>query len=424
MKKKLIIIVAIIAALVAARWIIGIFNESMRGKMMGAMMTPKVALSEITEAEVLPTIEAPGRIASINTIELVPKVDGTLEGKYYKDGDFVKKGQLLLSLDPNKFIIAINKAKADLNSAIAQSRKADMDFSRAKELLEKDYISKATYDDTIAKRDVARAQIASARAALADANRLYGYSRIQAPVSGKIGAINVVPGNYVTMQGGAIATIVSMDPIYITYSLDSKQFNELRNDTILPTVKQNKPIKLEVTLPDGKLYEHSGVVDFYDNTISQSTGTIELRATIKNPDNILTPGDFVKVKAYSNTPVKKPIVPQGAVLQDPAGRYVFVLDEKGNAKINHIEVDGQYEKNWIIKSGLKTGDKIISRGLVKVMDGRPVRILTDEELAQFEKLGKSLDEVNENPEENQLKSEKPSLFSKIKKKIKNIIRKK
>jgi len=402
MKNKKTIIIAVVGlcvALVLARFGLVKYGEFMRGKMMAVMMTPKVALSEVTEAEVLPTIEAPGRIMATDTIQLVPKVDGTLAERRYNDGDYVKKGQLLLVIEPNKFIIVINKAKADLSSATANAKKADLDFGRAKELLEKDYISKATYDDTLAKRDIAHAQVSAARAALADAERLYGYSRITAPASGKIGAINVVPGNYVTPAGGPIATIMSVDPIFILYSLDSKKFNELRNDTILPTVKQKKPIQIEVTLPDGTLYPHKGVVDFYDNKISENTGTIDLRATIKNPEGILIPGDFVKVKVYSNTPQKSIVVPQGAVLQDPSGRYVFNVDDKGNAKIIRIEVDGQWGKNWIVTKGLETGQKIITQGVVKVVDGRPVKVLTDEEIAEYTKVGKTLDEVNENPQE-------------------------
>ena len=400
-KSMILVAVGICLVLVVARFGWVKFGEIMRGKMMAVMMTPQVALSEVAEAQVLPTIEAPGRIMTTETIELVPKVDGTLQARYFKDGEFVKKGQLLLTIDPRKFIAALNKAKADLNSANANAKKAELDFSRAKELLEKDYISKATYDDTVARKDMANAQVQAARAVLDDADRLYGYSRIKAPISGKIGAINVVPGNNVTPQGGSIATIVSMNPIYVLYSLDSKKFNELRDDTISPTKKQDKPIQIEITLPDGTLYPHKGTVDFYDNKISENTGTIDLRATIKNPDNVLIPGDFVKVKVYSNTPQKKAVVPQNAVLQDPSGRYVFAVDDKNNAKLVRIEVDGQWEKNWIVSKGLKAGDKIISQGIVKVIDGKPVRVLSAQELEEFAKTGKTLDEANANPQESE-----------------------
>lgn len=403
MKKSLIVIIVIILAFVGYRWGVGKFGEIMRAKMMPAMMTPKVGLSEVAQADVLPYIEAPGRVVSQNTVNVVAKIDGTLQGKHYKDGDFVKKGQLLFTIDPNKFIIAINKSKADLNSAKAQSKKADMDFARSKELLEKDYISKATYDDTQARKDVAAAQVAAAQAALADANRLYGYSRISAPVSGKIGAVNIVPGNYITPQSGPLATIMSTDPIYITYALDSKKYNELRGEAILSDAKgsaalKKEPIKLEVTLSNGTQYGEKGIVDFTDNNISMNTGTIELRATIKNQDNVLIPGDFVKVKIYSNTPKKSVIVPQSAVLQDPKGRYVYTIDDKNIAHQTRIEADEQFEKNWIVKSGLKAGDKIVTKGVVKVMDGKPVKILTAEEIKAFEDMGKSLDALDD-PEE-------------------------
>ena len=424
-RKWTIVIVAAFIALVILRFAFTALSSKYRGMMMAKAMIPKVVVSEIKEADVLPTIEAPGRIVAKETVSVIPRLSTTIKARHFKDGDFVKKGQRLITLDQKSVTININAAKADLQSAIAKAKKADLDYERAKELLARDYIAKATYDETEANKDMAHAAVDACKAALADAERLYGYSMIKAEVSGKIGILRKQVGNFVTPEGGSIVEIMSTDPIYVLYSLDSKRFYELREDTIMPTVKQNKKIKMELTLPNGSVYSHDGSVDFYDNKISESTGTIELRATVKNPDNILIPGDFVQVKIFSNTPVKRLIIPQTAVMQDQSGQYIYILDEKGRAKLTRIKTSGQYEKNWIIESGIGLGDKYVSGGVVALRDGVQTRILTKEEIAEFEKMGKSIDDVNANPEvQKAVKPKKQdSFFKKAKRKIKNILKK-
>lgn len=366
--------------------------------MMAKAAVAKVAVSTVETREIRPTLDAPGRVVSKEVINVVPKVSGTLIQRHFKDGDFVKKGQLLLTIDPKKFIIDVNKCRANLQSSIAQAKKADLDYERAKELLARDYISRATYDDTVAKKDMAHAQVAANQALLDDSLRLYGYSKIKANTTGKIGILRLVPGNNVAPEGGSLVEIMSTDPIYILYSLDSKQFTDLRELSIMPSNKGEDPIQVQVTLPNGKIYEHKGIVDFYDNRISESTGTIEFRATIKNPDNLLVPGDFVKVKVFSNTLKESIVVPQTAVLQDQTGRYLFVIDENNKAKMVRIKTSGQDGNDWIVTSGLKKGDKIISMGIVAVRDGAPVRILSEEEIKTYKDMGASIDDVNANPE--------------------------
>ncbi len=378
------LVVALLFVLVFLRWGSGKIGEIMRGKYMAQAMIPKVTLGEIKEAQVSKTLEVPGRVVAKYSVDLIARVDGYLQKSHFKEGDFVKKGQVLFTIEPSQYTIASQKAQAELKSAQAQSKKAEVDFKRAKELVEKDFISKAAYDDRLAQRDVARANVQSATAALNDARRNYNYTKIASPTDGKIGSITITQGNYVSAQSGALARVVSMNPIYVLYSLDSKQFNELRNDTILPTVKQEQPIKVELTLADGTIYKYLGKEDFYGNEISATTGTIDLRATFENPENILIPGDFVKVKIYSNTLKNQVIVPQSATLQDTSGKYVYTLDEKNKAKMVRIETEGQYENNWIVSKGLKAGDKIIEKGALKVVEGAQVKILSEDEYKEQE----------------------------------------
>ena len=162
-----------------------------------------------------------------------------------------------------------------------------------------------------------------------------------------------------------------------TPPFNSKQFANLRDDEIIPQNGQKSPIMVEVTLPDGSIYEQMGVEDFIDNRISQSTGTIKLRATFKNPDNRLIAGDFVKVRVFSSKINKKVVVPQDSVLQDTQGRYVYVIDENSIAKKKYIDVTKEYEKYWIVNNGLEAGEKYVGEGAVKVMPERPVKVLEE-----------------------------------------------
>ena len=383
MKKKIGIVLLVIIALIALRWGSGKFGEFMRAKMMGAMMTPKVKLSQAEEIEYKNEIEAPGRVVAKYSVDLIARVDGYLLEKRFNEGDYVKKGQLLFVIEPQQYLIALNKAQADLATARAQAIKASKDFARSKELVEKDYIAKSTYDDTLAQRDVANANVKAAIAAVNDAKRNYNYTRITSPIDGRIGMLNVTQGNYVSNQSGALARVVSTNPIYVTYNVDSKQFASLRDNEIIPENKDKQPISVEVTLPDGTKYEHKGVSDFWDNQISQTTGTITLRATFQNPDNRLIPGDFVKVKVYSNKIQRKTVVPQDYVLQDSTGRYVYVVDKNSIARKKYIEISNEYRKFWVVTKGLNPGDEFIGEGLVKVLSDKPVVVLKDDELIKL-----------------------------------------
>ena len=230
MKKKVSIVLLVIIALVAFRWCSGRFGEFMRAKMMGAMMTPKVKLSQAGEIEYKNEIEAPGRIVAKYSVDLVARVDGYLQEKRFNEGDFVKKGQVLFIIEPQQYLIALNKAQADLATARAQAVKASKDFARSKELVAKDYIAKSTYDDTLAQRDVANASVKAAIADVNDAKRNYNYTRITSPNDGRKGMLNVNQGKSVSTKSGAFARVVSTTPLYVTSSVGVTHFANLRDN--------------------------------------------------------------------------------------------------------------------------------------------------------------------------------------------------
>ncbi len=378
MKKILIITSIVVAILVGIRFISVKVGEANRAKMLAASAIPTVQLDEVKKMEVYKSIEIPGRVQSADKVDLVARIDGYLQKKHFKEGDFVKKGQILLTIEPTQYLNNLNKAKADLENAKAVSFKANRDYDRGAELVKKDYISKSTYDGLYADKLASEAKVQAASAALAEAQRNYGYTTIESPVDGKIGSLQIQEGNYVTMQSGTLATVIKTNPIYVKYSVDSKQFDQLRKLNFIPK-KGAELAKVDVVLPSGQTYPIKGVQDFYDNQISTSTGTIDFRATFKNDDHILIPGDFVKVKVYSNVKQNVLTVPQEYTLQDSKGRYVYIVDEDNIVQTRYFKDNGQYENYWIIKDGLKEGEKFVTTGLTRLMPKAKVKIAQPQE---------------------------------------------
>ncbi len=396
MNKKLTIALSILGILIFCiifRFFVTKNAEKMQAVSIQKSMIPKVEISEPFDIETSSIIEAPGRLTAVQSADVIARVQGMILKQHYKDGDIVRKGQVLYTIDPSEFQIGVERAKANLESAKAQQFQARKDYERAKELVENDYIAKSNYDQALSAKDTANANVRAAQAALNDARRLLSYTTITAPISGKISLPVVTVGNFLSSPNTVLTKIVSIDPIYATYSLDSGMYSKLKDDEILPKTGQKKPIKVEIKLPDGTVYNQSGNADFSDNVISETTGSITLRATFPNPKALLIPGDFVNVKVYSNKKITRLAVPQRAVLQDTEGRYLFVVDNENVAHKRKIETDGQNGDNWLVTSGIKKGEKFVSDGVIGVRDGVKVEIISNLDQGQT-----GLDAKTENKE--------------------------
>ena len=374
MKKNIIIIIAIIIAAVIFRYGFNVYDNIRQGRMSKNKKAPEVTVAQIKENEIIRSFEAPGRVVSKYQVNVLARISGYLQKSYFKEGDFVKAGQTLFLIEPQEFSNAANVAKADVENTRAQLVYAEKQLARAKELVAKDYIAKSQYDNLLAQRDSLKAQLASAEARYNDTNRSLGYTHVKAPVDGRIGIITVTLGNYVTPSSGPLTTINSTDPIYVTFPLDSTDFNALS----AADGADHKNRKTEIYFSNGQKYPLIGTQDFHDNKIDQSTGTVTMRATFQNPNNQLLHGEFVTVKLYSNNPVKTPVVPQTAVQENQAGKYVYKLDENDLPQLVYIKIGEQQGTNWIVNEGLKAGDRIVIDGLQKVVPGQPVTVVTEQ----------------------------------------------
>lgn len=356
--------------LIAARALYSHFSTVNAGKRNTASVPP-VTVQEVKDISVVRSYEEPARVSAKYRVEVTARISGYLTKSYFKEGDFVKAGQLLFEIEPLEYKLAVQQAKGNLDNAKAQLDYYEKQLARYEELVSKDYVARSDYDNMLAQRDAYRAQVSLTEGAYNDALRNYGYTQVKAPVDGRIGIINVTVGNYVNAQGGYLTTINSEDPMYITFPIDSKDYAELNK--VDGSANVNRVVEFKFST--GMLYGEKGIQDFRDNKVDETTGTITLRATFKNPHGELIQGDYGKITIYSNNKALTPIVPVEAVMENQEGQYVYKLDNENLPRLTYIKTSGQQDGNWVVSSGLTSGDRIIVDGIQKVVTGHPVNIV-------------------------------------------------
>ncbi len=376
MKKKILLIIIIALVAIGFRFVASSVGGMMKQKARLNVAPPNVVVQQIEGNDVIRTFDAPGRVISKYQVSIMARISGYLQKSFFKEGDYVKAGETLFLIEPAEYQNASNVAGANIQNIKAQLAYANKQLARAEELVRQDYIAKAKYDEILANRDALQAQLAAAQSNYKDTNRNLSYTRVKAPVDGRIGIIDVTVGNYVTPSSGSLTTINSTNPIYVTFPLSSEDYAAI--STI--DKKADAKRKVELFFQNGDKYELNGIQDFLDNKVDQTTGTVTLRATFQNPNNKLLHGEFVNVRLFANNPVKVPVVPIVAVQENQEGKYVYTIDNKGLPKLTYIKTQGQSGDNWIVKEGLKQGDKVIVEGILKVTPGSPVKIVSKEQM--------------------------------------------
>lgn len=371
MRKNIFIIVGIVLALILGRMFLSHMDKEKSAKSRAAMMTPSVTVAEVGTRNVVRQFSANARVMAKYRVDVLARISGYLTKSYFKEGDYVKAGQVLFEIEPEQYQYAATKAKADMDNARSMSTYYQKQLARYEELVKQDYVARSDYDNALAQYDAYSAQMDSAESAYRDAQRNLGYTKVKSPVDGRVGIIAVTVGNFVNSTIGALTTINSSNPMYITFNINSKDYAELvRIDGT------NVERDVEFFFSTGQKYDHKGIQDFYDNKVDETTGTITLRATFPNPDDKLLQGDFGRVIIYSKSKDDLPIVPQSATLENQEGLYVYVLDDENLPKMVYIKTMGQTEDNmWIVSEGLNKGDRILTNGMQKVIPGKPVRIV-------------------------------------------------
>ncbi|MDY6820098.1 MAG: efflux RND transporter periplasmic adaptor subunit [Deferribacterota bacterium] len=342
--------------------------------------TPKIPVKvyKIKMQDVNPPEKEVGHVESIESVEIMARVEGYIEKVNFKEGDFIKKGSLLYIIEQPPYKARLDAAKAEVKQAKAELFKAETKLKRLKSA-RPESVPQTDIDDAIANRDLAAGRLEQAKANLDTASINYGYTTIYAPITGRIGKTTYTKGNLVGPSSEPLAELKQMDPIRVVFSISENNISIIRNALKDMESKDSKKIlSPEIAFSDGTKYPYKGIIDFVDNKVDPRTGTIAIWTKYNNPDHLLVPGEYVNVFIKLSKPEYKPLVPQRAVQIDNEGSFVLVVNEKNVVEIRRIETGKTIEDKWIVEKGLEEGDRVIVEGILKVKPGDPVNVITDD----------------------------------------------
>jgi membrane fusion protein (multidrug efflux system) len=336
----------------------------------------------VTKAAILPITETTsfvGRIQAPERVDLVARVTAFLQERKFVEGAEVKPGDLLYQLERGPFAADVAAKQGAVEQTQAQLKLSSLTLGRAQSLINTPAGQQSTVDTAQASQLTNQALLAQAQAQL-DASKInLDYTEIRAPIAGKIGRTAVTTGNVVSPSSGALATIVSQDPMYVVFPISERTALELRQK--YASAGGFNAVVIHLKLPDGRMYTQTGHINFVDNTIAQSTDTITLRGTIANPatDTVngntlreLTDGEFVTVLIEGAEPVALLAIPRAAVLSDQQGNFVYTIGDDNKVVVTRVTLGQSSGTLVTIVSGLKAGDSVITEGIQRARPGQPV----------------------------------------------------
>lgn len=336
-----------------------------------AMRMPKEVVVDNPHMEqVNVSAESTGRVEAQYSIDVIARVSGFLLKKYFKEGDFVKKGQLLFQIDPREYQLSVNNSRAAVNQYSALYTNAQQEWNRANALVKEDLISRSDVDSSLAARNQNKALLDSANQQLELAKVNLSYTSIRSPIDGRIGKVNITEGNYVTATSGSLVNVASVSPMYVTFSLKGDDFVKL-----LRASDQFKDVEVKVQFGDGSWYDKAGTVNFVDNKIDKDSGSVQMRATFDNDKGWLVPGAYMKVKLTAPKTVEYMTVPQACAKGDAmSGYYVWAVQDNKSVR-KDIKVSDDINNNWIVEDGLNKSDVIVVSGIQNVAaEGQKLKI--------------------------------------------------
>ena len=329
-----------------------------------------VASGTVAEAENVVTRRYPGRVVSPASVAVTSRVSGDLLEVAFKEGDFVKKGQLLYHLDDIRYIAARKSAEAKIAEYRARVAYSKANFERTQQLFEKEVSTQDELESARSEYEANKALYSAAEADLIVALDDLKNTRIYAPADGRIG-VNAVPaGSYVTPSTGTLTTVVQFDPVRVRFALSNRDFLSIFGDE--KTLREQS--KISLVLADGKKYEIDGEIDFLDNTANEHTDAVQIYAKFPNAASKLVPGSTVSVLLERRAGTKMSAVIPSAVMYDSKSAYVYVLDSENKVIRRNIELAQTTEKLQFVKSGLKPGERIVTDGTHKALPGRKVKV--------------------------------------------------
>ena len=338
---------------------------------------PEVGVVIIEPQQATLTTDLPGRTNPFAVSDVRPQVSGILKARLFEEGSIVKAGQPLYQIDPAPYQAAYDNAKAVLAGAEAAVTTAKLKSERYAALVKANAIAPQDYNDAVAAYKQAAATVMQDKAALESARINLGYTRITAPITGRIGASAVTQGALVTAdQTTALATIQTLDPIYVDINQSSSELLALESSISNGQLSRKNAISAEVRLQldDGRAYPLAGTLQFAEVTVDPTTGAVLLRAIFPNPSGILLPGMYVRATIVEGVNPRAILAPQQAVSRNEKGQpTVYVVDSHGIARLRILSISGAVGSSWLVTDGLKPGDKLVVEGLLKVKPDAPVQ---------------------------------------------------
>jgi membrane fusion protein, multidrug efflux system len=342
---------------------------------------PAVGVVEAARRPITESYEFMGRVQARDRVELIARVPAFLEEQFFTEGAEVKKGDLLYRLEQPPYQADLEAKQAAIAQAEAQLKNAEIQLNRATELLKGPAGLKMRYDDALTAKLSAEAQLRAAQAAAHQSQINLDYTEIRAPVDGRISRTSVTIGNVVGPTSGALATIVSQDPMYVTFPVPTRTAVDLRNRYVVQG--GFNAVVIEIRMSDGRMYGQPGSINFADVTISQDTDTLTVRGTIPNPilSNTgvagtsireLTDGEFVTVLVESSKPVEQLTVPREAVLSDQRGDFVYIVDANNNVERRDVHLGQSTSVTAAVAAGLTEGERVVLEGVQRVQPGMKV----------------------------------------------------
>ena len=333
---------------------------------------PSVVVSTVSSLSINPSRRFIGRTEAVEDVQIKARVSGYLLSMDFIEGQDVQKGDILFEIDPKPYQAEVSRLSADVNRQQASLTNAKRNYRRGNELIEKGFISAMEMDDLTSKRDQAKASLQSSEAALEAAKLNLSYTKITAPISGRIGRKSLSIGDLVSPESGVLVTIVTVDPMYVTFDISEKlvatasgQKNSLSEAT------KALPIP-SIELPNGEMYGHQGKFDFVDNRVDPATGTVKVRAVFPNEKGLLIPGQYVTAVVSASEVLQAILIPQAAVSEDQQGHFVMIIDDKDIVQVRRVEMGERVEVNWVVDKGLTEGERLIVEGIQKVRTGQQV----------------------------------------------------
>jgi len=336
---------------------------------------PDVSVAAVVQKSVTEWDDYSGHIEAIESAEIRPRVSGHLRSVRYREGGLVEKGQLLFTIDDREYAAAASAARADAARAEARVALAKQELARAEQLITARAVSQGELDARRMEAQQADADLLAANARLARADLDLGFTRVTAPFAGRAGVALVKPGNVVNANQSLLTTLVSVDPVYVTFTGDERaylRYQELaRNGSRGSSRDTRNPVLVGLANEDG--FPHQGEMDFVDNALDPATGTIRARAVLPNPDGVFTPGLFARVRLLGASQQDALLIHEQAVLTDQDRRYVYVVGANNSAERRDVTLGPHIESLRVVQSGLKPGDKVIVNGMRKIFfPGQPV----------------------------------------------------